>query len=159
MNLLQTNTGVVYYMVTTAGTSFDQYTTFSQLFDQYRIDMVQVTIRPQCTANPPDGTSVYIPQIVSVTDFDDNNTPGSIAAMRDYESAVSTIFETQVRTYKPNARVGSDFPMPSPWIDMAQGSVAHYGCKIAIEPGLGGQTAFQRVVVNIRAMITFQFVR
>jgi len=124
--------GSIYF---TAG-GLDQISSFSAIFDQYRIDLVEAWITPQY--NPANGAQV---EYASVIDYDDANNLTTYAQATDYENCVeSSIGVGHYRCFKPHiatAAYSGSFTsygnLTSPWIDMASTTVQHYGIKIACQ--------------------------
>jgi len=127
-----------------------QVTTFQALFDQYRIDEVQVVLRPAYLSQPLTSfTTVRVPLLYVAIDYDDVNTP-TISTMREYSNCTQTMYETVVATFQPRIAMaaysgsfGSFANQGGQWIDMASPSVQHYGIKYACEGGAAGQTSLQ----------------
>jgi len=155
--------GAVYFTVA----SIDQITSFTSLFDQYRIDWIEATFRPAFTANPLGvASSIYIPSLFTAVDFDDAVTPTSIAQLEDYANCTTSTYETVVRRWKPHAAIAayagaftSYGNVESPWIDASSTAVQHYGLKTAITSGATGQTALQSWVATYRIMCSWRNVR
>jgi len=116
----------------------DQYTTFTALFDQYRIRMVETCFRPRATQALT--TSASNPgTLCTVVDNDDSNALTTFAQAQDYENAITgTGLQSQTRTQVPHAAMAaysgafSSFAnVASPWIDCTSPGVVHYGIKTA----------------------------
>jgi hypothetical protein len=142
----------------------DQYTSFGAVFDQYRIDEIEVTLRPMFTSNPlGNATVTVIPQLYVVVDYDDYSTPSSIAYLREYSNCTVSQYETVVRTFKPHlalaAYTGSFNGYQNSvatWCDAAAFTIQHYGMKLGIDPGIVGQTALQSWTVSSRFKLSFR---
>jgi hypothetical protein len=118
---------------------FDNYLEYASLFDQYRIDEVEVWIEPQIsqsTSMPNTGV------LITAVDLDDANTPAAIATVQDKQGAIqSTCYAGHYHKWKPHMAVAvysgtftSFSNAPANWIDSASPSVQHYGIKYATEP-------------------------
>jgi hypothetical protein len=139
---------------------------FTALFDQYKIDYLEYTFRPQANATTLVTTST-VPRFITAIDYDDSNTPGSLAALEEYMSAETHFTDTFTRRFRPKILTmiwdGSN-PAPggsttAPWIDCAQNLIPHYGLKYGIEAGSVAQTAFQTWFMDLYVGISFRNVR
>jgi hypothetical protein len=126
--------------------ALDNATGFSSVFDQYRVDRIQVSFRPMNVATPlvNSATSGFIaPLIYAVIDYDDASAPTAVAQLRDYQNCSSHLYDSFTLDFKPHANVylGSSVGsgnVTSPWIDWASINVPHYGVKIGIAAGTAG---------------------
>jgi hypothetical protein len=115
----------------------DNVAAWQTCFDQYRVDMLEVTFRPRMSFES--SSTANTGTFVTVVDVDDSTTLTSVAAALDYATALTGRgFEIQKRTFKPHAAIAaysgsftSYANVTSPWIDMASTSVYHYGVKTA----------------------------
>jgi hypothetical protein len=122
-----------------------QASTFSALFDQYRIDkvMLRFTTRNPAvmvfnTASPNGG----VPLGYFTMDRDDATAPTSLDAVRQYDrsegftgtSSFDIIIEPRPTQaiYASGAFSGYNTVDVEPWIDVANADVPHYGLKGAI---------------------------
>jgi hypothetical protein len=103
------------------------------------------------------------PQLVTVVDYDDGAVPTLLSTLEQYENVCYSVFDTQVRTFRPHANMNVDgaiaAPTPSPWIDCAVPAVAHFGLKYCVTAGMAGQTFLQAFSIDIRAQLSFKLVR
>lgn len=138
----------------------DQGASFSAIFDRFRITEVQMTFRPLANAtNILAPSTTIIPNLITVVDKDDGSTPTSLAQLREYNNAVPTIHETQVRTFRPGTIIGNAVSETA-WIDMANYNTAdYYGVKVAIEAGAVAQTSLQAWSVTSRYTFECKHVR
>jgi len=112
-----------------------EVSSFSALFDQYRITRVECWLTPI----PATTGLISFQNWASVVDLDDSTNLGSFAAALDYDSClVSPISMAHYRSFKPGVALsayaggfGSYAHEISPWIDMASTGVNHYGIKLA----------------------------
>jgi hypothetical protein len=150
-NVVTTSTSVnTYGAITFAASALDQVTSLAAVFDQYRIDEIEVWIEDVNVAVQNMVGSKYC----SVLDFDDANNLTTFAQAQDYQNCVETnIQQGHYRRFKPHCAVaayGSSFNQfenqVSPWIDYASTAVSHYGLKLACQPTPNGATA-----INVRA--------
>jgi hypothetical protein len=145
-----------------------QANSWTTVFDQYKIDQVQVTIRPAYTAVSLMGFgSVKVPLLYSVIDYDDNTSPSTLTQMKEYSNCQVSMYETVVLTFQPHIAVGaydgsvfSSFTnLQNKWIDAASQTVKHYGVKLGIEGGATGQTSLQYFDISIKYKISFRNIR
>jgi hypothetical protein len=140
-------------------TDLAQYNSWTQIFDQYRIDLIETWLTPVTnTTGNAAGFDNY--RMYSVIDYDDDATT-AISGLTQYQNVCDTgRFEGVYRKWRPhiqgslnnnsNALVGS-LNMPSTWIDCGQPSIKHYGLKY-------GQTSTTTTaVISLRARITISF--
>lgn len=120
-------------------------TNFANVFDQYRLDRIQMTFRPLNVATPLTNTATagFIPGLIYVCiDYDDATAPGTVDQIRQYQNTSSHLYDTFTLDFKPHAAytVGGSISgnVPSPWIDWATPAITHYGVKWAIPAGTAG---------------------
>lgn len=139
--------------------SIPQAADLSNVFDQYRIDMVEVWITPlgQSAAT---GTS----RTASVIDYDDSTVLTTFNQALNYPSCVSTLLNNgHYRRFKPHVAVAvyassafTSFSNESDvWIDMVSQNVEHYGIKWAAETAASNNT----VDVLVRLHVSMRQVR
>jgi hypothetical protein len=151
-----------------AGQSFklsdlSQVSTFSALFDQYRIDMVECWVVPQI---PETGGTLQSPvDYVTAIDYDDATAPSNYTTVEEYQTVVSSPLSlSHYRKFRPHVAVavyaGGVFTSfktePAGWIDMASTGVEHYGLKIAT---LTTSVAVVPIHLSVRLHVSFKFVR
>jgi hypothetical protein len=115
----------------------DQYTSLAAVFDQYRIDEVEVWIIPRTTTTTASGQNLG--DMVSVIDYDDANPLTTYPSAMDYDNALTTSGGCgQYRRFKPHVAVAvyagaftSFANQPTQWLDAASPAVQHYGIKIS----------------------------
>jgi hypothetical protein len=134
-NFFTTSTSVpVYGSTFFALSQFDSYTEYTGLFDQYRIDQLEVWVEPAAGA----GSSIF-PLLATAVDLDDTSTPTAFAVVAGkMESLVSTGAQGRYHKWVPHVAIAeysgsftSYGNLPATWIDSASPSVQHYGFKIA----------------------------
>jgi len=143
------------------------YTSFQVIFDQYKIDKVQVQIRPIGRAQPIVGINTEkIPLLFTVIDYDDATAPTGTSQLKEYSNCNVSLYETVVATFAPHMALAaysgafSSFANVGPtWIDIANPSVQHYGLKLACEAGLSGQTLLQYWDIQFKYQVSFRNVR
>jgi len=116
----------------------------SNLFDQYRIVKCVVRVMARqgpggATGNVASAADLYIGRYFGVEDPDDANAPGSNNTLMQYNKVKQARWnEDMVFTVYPHVNIDSattavgtgDFMSTrSPWLDMANTSVQHYGLK------------------------------
>jgi len=146
----------------------DQAVTFTTLFDQYKIDFLELKLRPNANlaqvVNP--STGQIMPLLYTAVDYDDANVPTSLAYVREYQSCKETRFDNDcVRKFKPRIALAAysgtfvSFANQTSWLDCASATVKHYGVKYAISPALTGQGNLQTWTVEARYYISFRQIR
>jgi hypothetical protein len=108
---------------------------YTSLFDQYRIDMLEVWIVPLNAQ----GTTVF-GEFDSAVDLDDSNTPATADTVRSKQGAIQTYSGNgHYHRWRPHVAIAgytgsfSGFTnVSSRWIDSASTAVQHYGLKIAL---------------------------
>jgi len=146
----------------------DQAVDLIQVFDQYRIDEIEVTFRPNYTANPLGvAADTLVPLLYTTVDYDDAVAPTSVPELRAKSNCTESMYETVVRRFVPHVgdavwAGSSGFQRGNAahrWIDCAAEEVEHYGLKYGCSPGNSGQTVFQTWVVSTRYKISFKNIR
>jgi hypothetical protein len=145
----------------------DQVSTFTALYDQYRIVRADYRFRPMFKSENFVASTDLTPLIYIVADYDDNTNPASLAVLRQYQNMQTHEFETFNYSIIPHCAdalySGSVFTsfgnVVSPWIDVASTGVVHYGIKIGITAGATGQTNLQRWWVTVSLHVQFRNVR
>jgi len=123
----------------------DQVTSFTALFDQYRIDRVVVQIKtrnPSANFNAASTANATPPSTYWVIDRDDSTQPTTLAQLRQYdnvqEAAVSDNVEIDLQPsvtpalYASGAFSGYGVSRTGIWLDVANVSIPHYGVKFGI---------------------------
>jgi len=113
-----------------------QVSSFQNIFDQYRIDEVEVWLfSPQTTSTSPASNNAMF---YSVVDYDDANVPSSFAALQQYTNVnVSTLNDGHYLRFVPHlgitagagAGVGNVRRL---WLDSANSNVPHFGVKYGV---------------------------
>lgn len=152
-----------------------QSSTFTSLYDQYRIHKIELVIRRTVNDQPAVSASnnlVISPQqIWYVTDFDDNTVSGlNLTALQQYAGVKckSSMENGDIRIkFRPHiatpAYAGGVFTSfantQSPWIDSASAGVEHYGVKACIPCPLSTTVAQQSYTVTAKYWLEFKNVR
>lgn len=121
------------------GAAFDQFASFATVFDQYKIEMVEVTYIPQ---NAEGSAITNTGLFTCVVDHDDALLLTSVAQAMDYPEQQTVRGSDIIRfTFQPNialAAYSGSFSsyanVHSQWIDTNSASVQHYGWKTAWSP-------------------------
>lgn len=145
----------------------DQVTTFTALFDAYRIDRVTVTYWPKGTQNPMGAAlTAQNTKMYTAIDLDDVANLGTVAALRQYETCVITTANRKiVREIVP--RVASSLyngitaayseSKAGLWVDCAYPAVEHYGIRAMLEATLAAGDATYDVTAEY--IVSFKNVR
>jgi hypothetical protein len=161
---LSGNTGAFGYTIS----QLDQASSFNNLFDQYRIDRIDVTFFPMFRANPLASTSAtLVPLIYVAVDYDDANAPASVATLREYENCTvhddSCSFTVSFHPHVAIAAYSGAFTsfanQQSPWIDNASSGVLHYGVKWAVTGVTASQSVGQAWNVSARYYFSMRNIR
>jgi len=117
--------------------NLDQTSSLVAVFDQYRIECIEIWLIPQEVNNTSGtyGTGL----LYSVTDYDDANALTTIGQANDYTNVMVTpAQDIHYRKFVPHCAVAifsgaftSYENVVSPWIDASSTGVQHYGIKVA----------------------------
>lgn len=137
------------------------YTSLAAVFDQYRIDCVEIRFQ-QRQAGMISATTGFATSLISVIDYDDANTPASFGELENYNNAIESAVTMypQKRTFAPhvagtvwNTGAASGYMnLTSPWLDAASPAVPHYGVKA----GLRATSALVVIDAYVRLRISFR---
>jgi hypothetical protein len=148
------------YFAVNASVASD-FSSLANVFDQYRISMVEVTFRPQATESIVSATQP-IGNLVVVIDYDDQTPLSSFAQACAYSNAVVVpVTKPLRRCFKPRVAIagygGSTFTQytnqPFPWTDTTSANLVGYGLKLFLETGVTGALAS----FNMTARVHFEF--
>lgn len=138
------------------------YTEFTALFDQYRINKIKVTMYPHAdnSQTPVNATNDFIPLIAFCTDTDDSTAPASVDELNQRSNVRYTKFNKPISIWiKPHvdteiyrSAVTTGYGnIANAWIDSASSDIPHYGLKWAImgdsETGLGANSIMKYEIV------------
>jgi hypothetical protein len=146
-----------YFMVA----NLPQIGSFTNLFDQYRVTLLEAWLFPQVPTVPTTaGSSSGL--FYTAVDLDDAGTV-TTSQLQEYENVViSHGIDGHYHRWKPSVAsnvYGGGFSsflnQTSPWVDMASTNVQHYGLKMAVTP-TSQAYAFDLIV---RAHLEFRCVR
>jgi hypothetical protein len=159
--VLQSQTAL-FQVATKAWTTSDilQFNAYSAVFDQYRIDAVEVWLTPFGPGTI--GGYNLATRLYSVVDYDDASAPTSLAALQQYENCVETrCTDGHYIKFRPHIAVaafGGAFTQflnkPSDWIDSGSTATQHYGVKLGVEPTTG--TGDVKVDMVTRLTVSFR---
>jgi hypothetical protein len=136
---------------------------FIAVFDEYRIDAIEVWIEP--TFNTAPSTAAEQGTFVSAIDLDDASTPSSYTTVASYQDAVDTsVFSAHYHKWVPTASsayfAGAVFTgygsETRPWLDSTSTSIQHYGLKVAVSATTTNSLVFR---VMVRLSVTFRGLR
>lgn len=163
LSFMTSNTSIAtFFSISTTLALLNGFTDFTAAFDQYRIEAVEVLLKPQINMNT--GTSTNAGEVHTVIDYDDQTSLGSVAAALQYDNVITTPgYQAQRRCYRPRmamaAFASSAFTsfanMKDQWIDAASTGVNHYGVKIAWTP----TTISLTYDLTVRAHVQFRCTR
>lgn len=126
---------------TFAGTTFtvaglDNFASLSAVFDQYRIDLIEVLLVPKISEVL--GSSTSVGTFVSAVDLDDGNVPTVFGQVASYNGAIMTNgTQSHYHRWKPMFAVAAysgaftSYAESGGWVDCASSSVQYYGIKAA----------------------------
>lgn len=158
----------VYTPSFTVGNFVANLSDFTSVFDQYKIDCIEIILKPRANISAFGSPAAYSQMqgaLYSVLDYDDATPLGSIGAALNYDNCIQTeVYQPNRRCFKPRnamAVYAGTFTgfgnIPDTWIDAASTGVAHYGAKYICD---AGTTAFlQTWDVQIRMKIRWRAVR
>ncbi len=129
------------YSYQLALSDLNEVASFTSIYDQYRIDRVQVNVMPVTLPNNTSLTALPYAFCAIVTDYDDSATLASFALALNYQNCrVIGPGQGHSRTIIPHTNLaGFDgatayaISKPAPWIDCANTGVTHYGIKICVK--------------------------
>jgi hypothetical protein len=124
----------------------DNQSSYSAVFDQYRIDLIEVLIEPQISEVLTAATDVG--SFISVVDIDDANVPTVYLELGGYTNSIQTkSTQSHYHCFKPSVAVAvysgaftSFAASTSLWLDCASNTVQHYGIKMACSTAAQIQT-------------------
>lgn len=118
------------------------YTEFTNLFDQYRINKIVMKFVPNHNSSDVGVTAMNIPNFHTLLDYNDATAPASLNSMYEYANwRMSRGTSLHTRVFRPatidyvNATAGANAGNPSwkQWLSTASPSIEHYGLKCGIE--------------------------
>lgn len=138
---------------------------FTQLYDQYRIKKIVWQLIPKWNSSDIDTTNNggNLPMVATCIDYDDSNTPAAFGDIIQRQNAKLHRAGSKIitRTLVPcanfvvDATTGALNAKKSPWLDIANISVPHYGIKL----GITGVAVPQDYEVVVKYYLQFRQVR
>ncbi len=117
-----------------------EVSSFTSIFDQYRINRIDLLVRP--LTNPSTTANVSVPYAFAyvVTDLDDAATLASASLSLNYQNcSILSPGQSHARHFVPHVLISAfdgaaafASSKAAPWIDCANTNVVHYGAKISI---------------------------
>lgn len=141
------------------------YANLVSVFDQYKIEAIEVVFRPRSNVELVGTTSTTSNGFLStVIDYDDATNLTAMQQAQNYDNCITTsVLQPQRRCFRPRVAVAaysgaftSFKNEPAGWIDAASTGVVHYGVKLAIDPYVVISAAatydmFTRALIAFRA--------
>ena len=117
------------------------YTELTTLYDQYKINAIELTWYPRNTEITPFTTAPNNARILIRTDYSDATAPTSLNVIREYENCKVFGFSEKFTWYIDKPKIlDSSSSNRTAWIATTDVTQKHYGIKFAMEPfGAGGQ--------------------
>jgi len=124
-------------------------TEFTNLYDQYQIKGVKISLIPRFTEALSTGTAQTIGNMWSCLDYDDASTPTSIDTLLQYQNVKRTrTNQVHSRFLKPavarevfNTGIATAYsPQKNVWLDCTSDTVEHYGIKFWFDSTPAGVT-------------------
>lgn len=136
-----------------------QASTFSSMFDQYRVELIELWVTPNSQTGDVGMNSKYC----TVVDVDDSTLYTNYNDALECESCVtSNLNDAQYRRWVPHVAVAaysgaftSYMNVEAPWIDVGSPSVLHYGVKLAAQVSAVSHS----ISANARITLAFRNVR
>jgi hypothetical protein len=137
-----TNTAAVtvYGAFSTNVAQMPDIASFRTLFDKYKLLKVEIYFVPYLADMNTTSVASTIPRLHTVVDQDDETAPASISELEQYSTyAMCRGTQPLYRTYKPRAimaiyqsAIATSYAVaPDVWLDLANETIPHYGCKYA----------------------------
>jgi len=138
----------------------DQASSLTNVFDQYRIALLEITYQPRATQSTS-GQNLGL--FHTVVDVDDDTNLTTIASALDYQGCQRTQGDMPHKhTFVPHIAVAAYSGVftsfaneTAPWIDAGSTGVKHYGCKTAWSTS----TAIENYDVLCRVLVQLRNVR
>jgi len=118
------------------------YTSFTNIFDQFKLDLVEVSIRPLTLPSAP-GTAIAYADMWLAVDYDDGSSPASVAVVQNYSNSI-IVSPGKIANIKlhptVNTVVNNNFTstlansggVQRIWINTLNSDMAWNGIKIAV---------------------------
>lgn len=146
---------------------------FTQLFDQYCIKAIKVSLVPKQGIAVQQGLvtagalQAVMPKVWSVIDYDDSSAPAALTDLLQYQNTKCTrANQWHTRYFKPavadeiyNTGITTAYGMKrNTWIDCNNSTVEHYGLRIYVEPSTGNTPRYDLDMI-IKFYMEFKNVR
>lgn len=140
---------------------------FTALYDQYKIKKIVYTLYPKfntsdITQTVAGTTGGELPMVATCIDYDDSNTPPNFGDVIQRQNAIIHRASKPItRVFRPSvnivadATVGGLMTKTSPWLDVSNINIPHYGLKLAIQ----GSSLDQNYEVVVKYYLAFKQVR
>jgi hypothetical protein len=151
--------GQAYTWTLAAGWRSD-YLNFTGVFDQYKLDSLEIWLTGPVTENISAGSGTKI-QHFSCIDYDNAAVPTTADELTDYSNAQSSpIYQGHYHHFQPHIAVAyysgaftSFGNVENQWIDCLSPSVQHYGVRYFCD---ATPTATQQISFIVRAIVSFR---
>jgi len=167
-NIVATTSDLLWSLAVEA-TDFPDFSSLATVFDQYRLDKLQIQLMPYGNIRDPStasATSQFPPLLYTIIDRDDSTAPASISAVLQYDNCqivpATTGQEFQFvpsvtrALYSSGAFSGYEaVPSNECWVDIANLAVPFYGLKGAVTALPATSTNF--FVWKVTACAIFSF--
>jgi hypothetical protein len=148
-----------YFALSSSGNGVD----YTNVFDQYRIEAVEIIFSPRLS-NGSFPSGAVSPRLYTVIDYDDASA-ATIAQLVQYQTCItvppgcgvvrSCVPHVAIAAYASGAFT-SFANMSDQWLDCASAAIQHYGFKVAIEAGAAGQTVLQQYTCDAYVYCAFR---
>jgi hypothetical protein len=126
-----------FYARSFAYTDVIQYTSYQALFDQYKIDEIEIWMQAGQAGN--NNANTY-PTWYSAIDYDSDSAASALSTLQQYTNVITTpLTQGHYFRFKPHvaeALYSGAFTsygnIKSPWIDSASPGVKHYGFTVGV---------------------------
>lgn len=151
-----------------------QISSFSNLFDQYRIEEIHLRLRshnPAAFNADQSSTNYADPYMSVVVDRDDGTNPSSMAMLQDYDNqvvvqgsdSVDLVLEPSITPAVFATGSFSGYAIEKSaggmWLDMANTSIPHYGVKFGVIPLATSTTSIWQWEVTSWYKVSFKNIR
>ena len=138
---------------------------FTALFDQYRIDLIEVLMEPQVTEVTTAAADVG--EYISVVDIDDSNVPTSYGDLCSYSTAQQSRGSmSHYHRFVPGVAVAvysgaftSFASTTSMWLDCGSPTIQHYGIKLGALTAPVTQSYFMNVRLHVSWRARHQLIK
>lgn len=140
---------------------------FVGLYDQYKIRKIVYTLYPKfntsdITQTVAGTTGGELPMVATCLDFDDSNTPANFGEIIQRQNAkIHRAGRPITRVFTPSVNIVADastgglMTKRSPWLDVSNINIPHYGLKLGIQ----GSSLDQNYEVVVKYYLSFKQVR